>query len=119
MEVGACGEFTLYYSSRCPFGATCYAIAPRVAAKFVAASRVLSGPVDLFIKRFWVHGQPLFALCPYSVAGSVQSESSTIEARDKRRPTLTLRARRTLSKARDASDRARFNRQILPTLPHL
>ena len=56
VEVGACGEFTLFYSSRCPFGATCYAIAPRVAAKFVAASRVLvgsRGPVYQEILGAW------------------------------------------------------------------
>ena len=119
VEVGASGEFTLYYSSRCPFGATCYAIAPRVAAQFVAASRVLAGPVDLFIKRFWVHGQPIFALYPCAVAGSVESDRSTIEVRDKRRPTLTLRARRTLSKIRDASERLRFNRQMQARLAEM
>ena len=110
VKVDASGEFTLYYSLRYPFGAMCYAIAPHVAAQFVEASRVLVGPVDLFIKRFWVHRQPLFALCPYAVAGSVQCERSTIEPRNKRRPTLKLRTQRALSKVRDASERARFNK---------
>jgi hypothetical protein len=112
VKVGESGDFTLYYSLRFPSGALCYAIAPHVAARFVEASRILAGPVDVFIKRFWVHQQPLFTLCPYAVDGSVHSERATVEECDERRPTLALAARRTLSSLHDASDRVRFNRQM-------
>jgi len=48
----------------------CYAIAPHVAGSFIQGSRVMTGPVDLFIKRFWEHKQPLFFLFPPAVDGS-------------------------------------------------
>ena len=107
------GEFVVHYCSRYPYGALCYAVAPRVAAAFLAASQVLTSPVDLFIKRFWAHGQPLFALCPYSVSASAHRHQSTIEYRLKSRPTWDLKLLRTAQKASDAVQRARFNRHMI------
>ena len=107
------GEFAVHYCSRYPYGALCYAVAPRVAAAFLAASRVFASPVDLFIKQFWAHRQPLFALCPYSVSGSVHRHLSTIEYRGKSRPTWDLKLLRATLKASDAAQRALFNRRMI------
>jgi glycosyl transferase family 25 len=106
-------EFVVHYCSRYPYGSICYAVAPRVAAAFLAASRVLASPVDLFIKRFWAHGQPLFALCPYSVSGSVLRHLSTIEYRSRSGRRWDLQLLRTTRKAADAVQRALFNRHMV------
>ena len=54
----------------------CYALSADVARVFIAQSRVLTAPVDQFIKRCWAHGQPLFGLLPYSVReGSLAAEA--------------------------------------------
>jgi glycosyl transferase family 25 len=107
------GGFVVHYCSRYPYGALCYAVAPRVAAAFLARSRVLASPVDLFIKQFWAHGQPLFALCPYSVSGSVLRHDSTIEYRGKGTPSLALKLLRTRERVSDAVQRALFNRHMI------
>jgi len=107
------GELVVQYCLRYPYGALCYAVAPRVAAAFLAASRVLASPVDLFIKRFWAHGQPLFALCPYSVSASAHRHQSTIEHRGKSSATWNLKLLRTARKASDVAQRALFNRHMI------
>jgi glycosyl transferase family 25 len=112
-QIHSHGELAVHYCSRYPYGALCYAVAPRVAAAFIAASQVLAAPVDLFIKRFWAHGQPLFALCPYSVSASVHRHQSTIEYRGKGRLTWDLKLLRTTQKAADAVQRALFNRHMI------
>jgi hypothetical protein len=71
---------------------------------------VLAGPVDVFIKKFWEHGQPLFALSPSCVNGGTLSAASTIKHRDKGATDARLRAARTLTKLEDLIRRARFNR---------
>ena len=109
-QVEAAEPFRLYYCSRFPFGAMAYAISPVAAAAFVDKSRVLAGPVDVFIKKFWEHGQPLFALSPSCVNGGTLSAASTIKHRDKGATDARLRAARTLTKLEDLIRRARFNR---------
>jgi glycosyl transferase family 25 len=107
--------WVVYYCIRYPYGSLGYAVAPRVAAALLEASRVLASPLDLFIKQFWAHGQPLFALCPYSVSGSVHRYHSTIEYRGHRKPGWDLRLLRVAQKTRDTLQRALFNRRMLAT----
>ena len=108
-QVEEAGEFSLYYYERCPFGAMAYAIGPRAAAAFVDKSRVLAAPVDLFIKNFWEHGQPLFGLSPSPVKGSALSASSTIKHRENSKTGARVRAARILNKLKSTISRARFN----------
>lgn len=65
------------------------------------------------MKRFWAHGQPLFALCPYSVSASAHRHQSTIEYRGKTRPTWDVKVLRTAQKTSDAVQRALFNRRMI------
>jgi glycosyl transferase family 25 len=109
-QVEEAGQFKLHYCARFPFGAMAYAISPEVAAAFVDKSRVLAGPVDVFIKKFWEHGQPLFALSPSCVKGSALCASSTIKHRKKSTTGGRLRAARILMKLKGLIRRARFNR---------
>lgn len=101
------GDFTLYLFSHYPYGALCYAIAPRVAKAFIDCSRALKEPVDCFIKKPWVHGAPLFGLQPYSVFS--KQFASTIGRREKDSPTLNLRTSRWLSKISNRANKTKFN----------
>jgi glycosyl transferase family 25 len=104
--------FSLHFCQRYPFGAMCYAIAPSTAAAFVDGSRKMTGPVDLFIKKFWEHRQPLFFMFPPAVDGDSIHRSTTIVGDRKReRPRLRIRLNRILNKARVFKARARFNSQ--------
>jgi glycosyl transferase family 25 len=103
------GALTLSYCKRVPFGAMAYAISPKVATRFLAKSAVLTGPVDLFIKKFWEHGQPVYALEPGCVRASHLCVQSTIEQREKRALTVRSRLMRALIKLDNGFSRARFN----------
>jgi GR25 family glycosyltransferase involved in LPS biosynthesis len=100
---------TLAYCTRVPFGAMAYALNPDVAARFVAKSAVLTGPVDLFIKKFWEHGQPVFALQPGCVSASAFCVKSTIEQREKLVLDMRGRLMRALIKLDNGFSRTRFN----------
>jgi glycosyl transferase family 25 len=107
--VDRAGNFTLHRFTSYPFGAMAYAISPRVADVFIDKSRVLGGPVDLFIKKFWEHGQPLFGLSPSPVENSELCGQSTITQREKRRATARMRVLRFCNKLSGVIGRARFN----------
>jgi GR25 family glycosyltransferase involved in LPS biosynthesis len=105
------GKFTVMHCPSFPFGAMAYALSPRVAEAFVAHSATLKAPVDAFIKKFWNHGQPLFALVPGSVHGGPLSSISTIQLREKQKLLPQLRLQRFFAKSTDVVRRARFNRR--------
>lgn len=93
------GEFTLAQFSKPPHGLMCYAISPPVARKFVAQTRVVDAPVDVFVKKYWDHGQALYALLPYSVGESQLADSTSIPGRRRRPKKLTVAMRRFCRKA--------------------
>jgi glycosyl transferase family 25 len=103
------GAFTAHYFVKCPYGALSYALSPAVARAFIAMSRELRAPVDQFIRRCWVHRQPLYGLLPYSVRGGPYIADSTIGARTKEPLPAGLRARRALHKVGTGFRRAAFN----------
>ena len=103
------GAFNLHYFASCPFGAMAYAITPRVAAAFIERSSVLGAPVDVFIKKFWEHGQPLFGLSPGPIKNSALSSRSTIKHREKGRTTPSVRFSRIGNKAKGIVGRTLFN----------
>jgi glycosyl transferase family 25 len=105
------GDFTTHYFIKYPYGAMCYALSPHVARAFVAASRDLRAPVDLFIKRCWEHGQPLYGLLPYSVRESRHAADTTIRARRKEPLPLGLRVWRALHKVHARFQRTVFNQR--------
>ena len=107
------GTFEAHYFIKYPFGAMCYALSPTAARLLVAASRELRAPVDLFIKRCWEHGQPLYGLLPYSVRESTHAVDSTIHARAKEVLPAGLRIQRALHKIGTGIQRAVFNQRLL------
>lgn len=110
MPVESAGAFTVLYYASCPYGSMGYALSPEVAGAFLEKSAVVSGPVDLFLRRFWEHGRPLFALSPFTVGEGAHCGAPTIAPRNKSPGGLRLRAARLLNKLEAAIGRARFNR---------
>lgn len=97
--LGNVGEFVLSRYTKPPHCLMCYAIAPHVARHFVDATRTVDAPVDVFIKRYWEHGQPIYSLTPYQVVQSELSPATTIPGRKKRAKPLPVAIRRFLRKS--------------------
>lgn len=106
------GEFRVVYYTRYPFGSMAYAISPKCAAAFLARSTVVAGPPDLFIKKFWEHRQPLYALWPLSVSTNKFGSTPVIEPRAKAKLRPSARIARLVTKLKDAIARARFNASL-------
>lgn len=103
------GPFTLIYYATYPFGAMAYVISSSAAAAFIEASKVVTGPVDHFIKLFWEHGQPLYGLSPYPVVWGDQSDRTTIGHRTRGELNINLLLRKRLKKAHRWILRRKFN----------
>lgn len=92
------GRYTLWRYTKAPHSAMCNAITPQVARRFVAMTRVACEPVDVFIKKFWEHGQPIYGLTPYTVTESRLSRTTFIPDRCKTRKNLKVASTRFLRK---------------------
>lgn len=92
------GQFTLWRYTKAPHSAMCNAFTPEVAQRFVEMTRVACEPVDVFLKKFWEHGQPIYGLTPYTVTESSLSWKTCIPDRDKARKCLKVRSTRFLRK---------------------
>lgn len=102
-------DLSIGYFRKFPYGATAYAISPCVAETFIRKSDVLTGPVDLFIRKYWDHGFPLYGLHPNVVEGGPLRYASTILYRDKDQITFLQRCGRLRQKYADSIKRAIFN----------
>ncbi|MFK8019793.1 MAG: glycosyltransferase family 25 protein [Pseudomonadales bacterium] len=103
------GDFTLWRYTKAPHSAMCYAITPQVAAVLIEHSQVLDAPVDVQVKKFWEHEQPLYGLTPYTVKESELAASTVIGERKKARKSLYVRLQRGNSRVRDCWRRVKFN----------
>lgn len=117
-KVAAIGEFDLYYYTKIPHSAMCYAITPRVAAAFVAESRRFDAPVDVMIKSSWRHRQRLYGLAPYPVSDSTHSPITGITGRVRTKKSLHVQIARALRKVGNKCRRTVFNAGFTPPLPH-
>jgi glycosyl transferase family 25 len=106
------GDFTVVRYTRYPFGSMGYAISPRTAAAFLAASAVVAGPPDLFIKKFWEHRQVLYGLSPASVGTNKFGSTPVMQPRVKAKLGPTARIARLASKLAGSVRRARFNASV-------
>lgn len=97
------------FCARYPHGSLAYAISPAVADAFISHSKVFRSPVDVFIKRFWEHGQPLYSLFPALAEVGQNSRYTSINGRHPQGPNATLALRRWWLKRRDFVARATFN----------
>lgn len=97
------------FCTRFPHGSLAYAIAPAVADAFIERSGVFDAPVDVFIKRYWRHGQPLFSVAPAMARPGPVSRQSTIDDRQRHTGPAALAVRRWWHKRCDYIARAMFN----------
>lgn len=97
-RVKDCGRFRLSRFTKAPHATLCYAISPAAARRFIEKTRIIDAPVDVFIKKFWIHEQPLFALTPYTVVTSELALQSTIAGRVKDRKPVRVAVLRFMTK---------------------
>lgn len=109
------GAYTVWRYTKAPHSCMCNTITPSVAERFVEMSRVASEPVDVFVKKFWEHGQPIYGLTPYTVTESCLSPKSCIPDRDKAHKTLKVRSTRFLRKCSWEVQRIRASRENAKT----
>ena len=108
-ELARYGNFRLSVYTKAPHCTMCYCISPEVARQFVGNTNVMDAPVDVFIKKYWEHGRPLYALTPYPVAASILSTETTVAGREKAHKPLKLAVQRLLRKCGWHLRRSRFN----------
>lgn len=106
-----CGEYRLWRYTKAPHGTMCYGLSSAVARLFVDATRILDAPVDVFVKKYWEHGQPLHVLTPCPVGPSRHHGETTISGRDKISKPMPVAMRRCLRKASWHIRRWQFSRQ--------
>ena len=82
-RVAVRGDFTLWRYTKVPHSCMCNSMTPEVARNLVEQTRAIYEPVDVFIKKFWVHGQPIYGLTPYTVTESTLSQQTYILHREK------------------------------------
>ena len=82
-RVAVLGDYTLWRYTKVPHSCMCNSMTPEVARNLVEQTRAIYEPVDVFIKKFWVHGQPIYGLTPYSVTESTLSQQTYILHREK------------------------------------
>ncbi len=111
-EMKKAAEFSIVWYSRYAFGSMGYAISPETAAAFLAHSAAVTGPPDLFIKRFWEHGRPLYGILPAPIGFNKFGEAPVIAPRRYVKPRTSLRIERFMNRLSGAIARARFNASV-------
>lgn len=97
-RIAELGRLELSVYTKPPHCMMCYCISPWVARRFVEDTRVLDAPVDVYVKKYWEHGQPLYALTPYPVSASSLHDAPTIEGRKKNGKPIGITVQRFLRK---------------------
>ena len=98
VEVRNLGRFSLCRYTKPPHSTMCYGISPATAASWLEQTDVIADPVDVFIKRYWDHGQALHAIVPFTVTESVLAADTDIPHRVKDRKPLPVALRRLATK---------------------
>ena len=112
-EVERLPGFRVRYCHHVPLLALGYALSPAAAARLIDAGTVVDDPVDKFLQRFWIHGQPTFALRPYIVHLDPLSRDSDIGGRERDPLTPGLYLRRRLRRTGNSLRREWFNARFL------
>ena len=112
--VSSIGDFTVSLYKKAPGQMACYCIAPRVAARFIELTLVYESPVDTFMRRYWEHGQAIYALTPFVVDLAALSVETTIPNRVKSKKKLDVRVRRLCRKVAWYLRRWRYNYRFDP-----
>ncbi len=104
-----CGNFVLWRFTKAPHGAMCYGISPSVAAVFIEQSNILTAPIDVYVKKFWSHNQPIYGLSPYMVIDSNLCRDTNIKGRKKHKKSLRVQFLRIVTKCDWFFSRLYFN----------
>ena len=113
-HVTTIGDFELKRFTKPPHGTMCYCVSPRVASRFVELTRSMDAPVDVFTKKYWENGQPMYALTPFTVTESEHAECTCITGRKKTQKKTTVACRRLGRKVRWHVARLLFNARQRP-----
>jgi glycosyl transferase family 25 len=97
-RIGTRGDYTLWRYTKVPHSCMCNSVTPDAASRLVEQTRTIYEPVDVFIKKFWDHGQPIYGLTPYTVTESDLSQATFIPHRDKARKSFRISSARFLRK---------------------
>ena len=111
-RVAARGDYTLWRYTKVPHSTMCNGVTSQVASRLIERTRTIYEPVDVFIKKFWVHGQPIFGLTPYTVTESTLSQQTYILNREKVPKGFGRSTRRFLRKCSWELKRARAARRM-------
>jgi glycosyl transferase family 25 len=111
-RVAGFGDYTLWRYTKVPHSTMCYSVAPAVAQNLIEQTRAIYEPVDVFIKKFWVHGQTIYGLTPYTVTESTLSQQTYILHREKVPKGFGRSARRFLRKCSWEVERIRAARRM-------
>jgi glycosyl transferase family 25 len=111
-RIASLGKYTLWRYTKVPHSCMCNSMTPEVAQNLVDQTRAIVEPVDVFIKKFWVHGQPIFGLTPYTVTESTLSQDTYILHREKVPKGFGRSARRFLRKCSWELKRLRAARRM-------
>lgn len=102
-------RFKLWRYTKAPNSAMCYGLSPAAAARLLAHADSITAPVDVYMKRFWEHGQEMYGITPYTVTESELSSASQIAGRSKAKKGLATRLHRTYGRLCDLVARAYYN----------
>lgn len=111
------GEFEIVYYTKLPHSLMCYAITPSVASGLIASVKIFDEPVDVYIKKDWVHGQRMYGVRPYPIKDSELSNKTSITGRKKTKKSLLVQIKRRLRKINWFIQRVKFNTAFKP--PHI
>ena len=111
-RIAESGDFTLWRYTKVPHSCMCNSMTPAVAQSLIEQTRAIVEPVDVFIKKFWVHGQPIYGLTPYTVTESTLSQDTYILHREKVPKGITRSTRRFLRKCGWEVERIRAARRM-------
>jgi glycosyl transferase family 25 len=111
-QVKTMGRFALWRYTKAPNSAMCYGISPAAARRLLAHSEMITAPVDVYMKRFWRHGQQMYGITPYSVTESTLSNASQIAGRTKANKNFTTRVRRVFARLNEYLTRTGFNLRL-------
>jgi glycosyl transferase family 25 len=104
-------RFTLWRYAKAPNSSMCYGLSPDAATRLLESADTINAPVDVFMKRFWRHGQRMFGLTPYTVSESELSRGTQISGRFKARKDVATRIARTWTRIAEVLARHQFNRR--------
>jgi glycosyl transferase family 25 len=103
------GDFKIEYCRHAEALSIGYAVSPEAAAGLASAGAVIEESVDQYVRRFWRHGQPVYAMHQAIVSHSPVATSHRINRRMRHPLGLVTWLRRAARRADNAIARARFN----------